>query len=103
MTFLTGRRPAVERRATEIGRAAGRRTTGSESETRTHDLRIMSPPLWPAELSRCGPGSVQPEIPGHRVDAVVVVGADGQAGSGGGAAEFGQAAIGDEVDYYAGF
>ena len=100
MTFLTGRRPAVERRATEIVRG---RPPGSESETRTHDLRIMGPPLWPAELSRCGPGSVQLEVPGHRVDAVVVVGADGQAGSGRGAAELGQAAIGDEVDDHAGF
>ena len=45
MTFLTGGRPAVERRAREIGRAAGRRAPGSENETRTHDLRIMSPPL----------------------------------------------------------
>ena len=47
--------------------------------------------------------SVQLEIPGHRVDAVVVIGADGQAGSGGGAAELGETTIGNEVDQHAGF
>src|SRR3984957_9643402 len=41
--------------------------------------------------------SVEVEVAGYRVDEVVVVGADGQAGPGGDAAELGQAAVGDQV------
>src|ERR1700722_4382090 len=46
--------------------------------------------------------SVEVEVAGYRVDEVVVVGADGQAGPGGNAAELGQAAVGDQVHDQAG-
>ncbi len=43
--------------------------------------------------------SVELEVAGDGIDAVVVVGADAEAGTGGDAAELGQAAIGDQVRY----
>jgi hypothetical protein len=48
-------------------------------------------------LLRSEDRSVQLEVAGHRVDELVVVGADGQAGPGRHAAELGQAPVGDQV------
>src|SRR5271169_6116975 len=48
------------------------------------------------------PWSIQLEATGYRVDEVVVLRADGQAGPGGDAAELGQAPVGDQVHDQAG-
>ena len=62
--------------------------------------RVSGGPLFTGWVvaRRWRKSSVQLEVTGYRIDELVIVGADGQAGPGGHASEFGQAAVGDQVD-----